>query len=134
MYCFNELNCIYNSEFCKSIYNSGTSTLKPIIDTIYNPKIGVGYIFISNLITSLVTLVLLSPEVLKVRYVFDSNLWKTMMKYSTPLLIAGFAGMVNETLDRILLSHLLPESIAMEQTGIYGACYKISIIMTIFVQ
>ena len=51
-----------------------------------------------------------------------------------PLLIAGLAGMVNETLDRILLSHLLPEKVAMIQTGIYGACYKISIIMTIFVQ
>ena len=120
--------------FCKHIHNTPTSALKPLIDTIYNPEIGIGYIFISNLIASVVTLLLLSPEIFRVRYVFDSHLWKLMMRYSMPLLIAGLAGMVNETLDRILLSHLLPEKVAMIQTGIYGACYKISIIMTIFVQ
>jgi O-antigen/teichoic acid export membrane protein len=57
-----------------------------------------------------------------------------MMRYALPLLVAGLAGMINETLDRVLLSHYLPESEAMSQTGIYGACYKISIIMTIFIQ
>ena len=120
--------------FCKHIHDTPSSALKPLIDTIYNPEIGIGYIFISNLIASVVTVLLLSPEIFRVRYVFDSHLWKLMMRYSMPLLIAGLAGMVNETLDRILLSHLLPEKVAMIQTGIYGACYKISIIMTIFVQ
>jgi len=120
--------------FCKHIHDSPSSSLKPFIDSIYNPKIGIGYIFISNLIASLITLVMLSPEIFRVQYVFDSILWKSMMRYSLPLLIAGLAGMVNETLDRILLSHMLPEKVAMIQTGIYGACYKISIIMTIFVQ
>ena len=120
--------------FCKKVYDSPGSTLKPFIDHIYSPEIGIGYIFISNLIASVATLLLLSPEILRVRYVFDSHLWKLMMTYSLPLLIAGLAGMVNETLDRILLTHLLPEQTAMVQTGIYGACYKISIIMTIFVQ
>ena len=120
--------------FCKNVYDSPDSPLKPVIDYIYNPQIGIGYIFISNLIASLVTLLMLSPEIFRVRYVFDSHLWNLMMRYSLPLLIAGLAGMVNETLDRILLSHLLPQKIAMIQTGIYGACYKISIIMTIFVQ
>ncbi|MGQ0829325.1 MAG: lipopolysaccharide biosynthesis protein [Bacteroidota bacterium] len=120
--------------FCKKIYDSPYSSLKPFIDPIYDPEIGIGYIFISNLIASLITLLLLSPEMLKINYVFDSPLWKRMMRYALPLLIAGLAGMVNETLDRILLTHLLPEKNAMAQTGIYGACYKISIIMTIFIQ
>lgn len=120
--------------FCKKIYDSPHSSLKPFIDHIYDPEIGVGYIFISNLIASLITLLLLSPEILKIRFIFDSPLWKRMMRYAIPLLIAGLAGMVNETLDRILLTHLLPEKNAMAQTGIYGACYKISIIMTIFIQ
>ncbi len=120
--------------FCKHIHDSPDSSLKLFIDSIYNPKTGIGYIFISNLIASLITLLLLLPEIIGVHYVFDSALWKTMMRYSLPLLIAGLAGMVNETLDRILLSHLLPAKTAMIQTGIYGACYKISIIMTIFVQ
>ncbi|MCW3084974.1 MAG: polysaccharide biosynthesis protein [Bacteroidetes bacterium] len=118
--------------FCRNV--SPDSFLKPFVDLVYNPKIGIGYIFISNLIASIVTLVLLSPEILKVRYVFDSPLWKKMMRYALPLLIAGLAGMVNETLDRILLTHMLPEKEAMSQTGIYGACYKVSIIMTIFIQ
>lgn len=120
--------------FCKNIHDSPHSSLKPFIDSIYNPKIGIGYIFISNLIASLITLLLLFPEIIKVKYVFDSPLWKRMMRYAIPLLIAGLAGMVNETLDRVLLTHLLPEKEAMSQTGIYGACYKVSIIMTIFIQ
>nr|MBA3705019.1 oligosaccharide flippase family protein [Bacteroidota bacterium] len=120
--------------FCKKIYETPHSSLKPLIDHIYNPKIGIGYIFISNLIASVVTLLMLSPEILRIKFVFDSPLWKRMMRYAIPLLIAGLAGMVNETLDRILLTHLLPEKNAMAQTGIYGACYKVSIIMTIFIQ
>lgn len=120
--------------FCKNIYESPESFLKPIIEKIYNPEIGIGYIFISNLIASLITLLMLLPGMIRVHYIFDSLLWKRMMRYSIPLLIAGLAGMVNETLDRVLLTHLLPENIAMQQTGIYGACYKISIIMTIFIQ
>ncbi len=120
--------------FCKNVYDSPNASLKAMIEPIYNPNIGIGYIFISNLIASVVTLLLLSPEIFKVKLIFDSPLWKKMMRYALPLLIAGLAGMVNETLDRILLSNLLPEKTAMMQTGIYGACYKVSIIMTIFIQ
>lgn len=120
--------------FCKSVHEAPESSYKAFVNAVYNPEIGVGYIFISNLIASVITLLLLSPEILRLRYVFDSLLWKQMMRYSIPLLIAGLAGMINETLDRVLLTHLLPEEEAMAQTGIYGACYKVSIIMTIFIQ
>lgn len=119
--------------FCKQIHES-SSSLKPLVDTIYNPKIGVGYIFISNLISSLITVALLLPDLFKFRLAFDSALWKRMMVYAMPLLVAGLAGMVNETLDRILLTYLLPSKQAMAQIGIYSACYKVSIIMTIFIQ
>ena len=120
--------------FCKNIYESQNSTLKAFIDKIYNPEIGIGYIFISNLIASLVTLLLLAPEILRIKMVFELPLWKRMMRYAIPLLIAGLAGMTNETFDRILLNYLLPEKDAMTQIGIYSACYKVSIIMTIFIQ
>jgi O-antigen/teichoic acid export membrane protein len=120
--------------FCKHIYDAQESVFKPFVNLVYSPNIGIGYIFISNLLASLITLLLLSPQILRVKYVFDSPLWKKMMRYALPLLVAGLAGMVNETLDRILLTHLLPEKDAMVQTGIYGACYKVSIIMTIFIQ
>lgn len=120
--------------FCKPVYEAEESAYKGFVEAVYNPEIGVGYIFISNLIATLVTLLLLSPEIFRMRYVFDSPLWKRMMIYALPLLIAGMAGMINETLDRVLLTYLLPENEAMSQTGIYGACYKVSIIMTIFIQ
>ena len=52
------------------------------------------------------------------------------MIFAAPLMVAGLAGITNETIDRILLSHLLPSSIAASEVGIYGAYYKLSIIMT----
>ncbi|MFN5794413.1 MAG: lipopolysaccharide biosynthesis protein, partial [Bacteroidota bacterium] len=101
----------------------------------YSPTIGVGYIFIANLLASFVTLIMLLPEFKFLKNGFSILLWKQMIKYAFPLLIAGLAGMINETMDRVLLKFLLPaNSNIMEQIGIYGACYKISIIMTIFIQ
>ena len=57
-----------------------------------------------------------------------------MMFYAFPLFFAGMAGIVNETFDRLLLRYLLPEEISSSKVGIYAACYKISILMTIFIQ
>ncbi len=111
------------------------SILGEVIGWVYSPGIGVGYIFISNLIASLVTLLLLIPEMSKVCLAFDSRLWRKMFSYAWPLLILGFAGIINETFDRVILKHLLPsQPNPMGQLGIYGACYKISILMTIFIQ
>jgi len=121
--------------FCKKVFESADSVFKPFVEMVYNPAIGVGYIFISNLVASIVTLLILSPEILKIKFVFDTIIWKKMMRYALPLLVAGLAGMVNETLDRVLLTHLIPgKEEALSQTGIYGSCYKVSIIMTIFIQ
>ena len=120
--------------FCKGVYDAPESGFKPFVEMVYNPAIGIGYIFISNLAASLITLILLSPEIISVRWRVDPELWKRMMKYGLPLLIAGLAGMANETLDRVLIPLLLPEEIAKSQNGIYGACYKIAILMTIFIQ
>jgi O-antigen/teichoic acid export membrane protein len=103
--------------------------------SIYNPSVGVGYIFISNLISTVVTLVLLLPQLTNIPWKINPKLWRTMMGYALPLLVMGLAGSINESFDRILLKHLLPDkSTAMAQLGIYSACYKISILMTIFIQ
>lgn len=121
--------------FCKRVFESSDSVFKPFAEMVYNPAIGIGYIFISNLVASMVTLLILSPEILKIKFIFDTIIWKKMMRYAMPLLVAGLAGMVNETLDRVLLIHLIPnKEDALSQTGIYGSCYKVSIIMTIFIQ
>ena len=120
--------------FCKGIYENKDSSLNEIIHWVYNPDIGIGYIFISNLIASLFTVCLLLPNILAVKWDVDKEMWKKMLKYGIPLLIAGLAGMANETLDRVLIPQLLPEEIGKSQNGIYGACYKVAVIMTIFIQ
>ncbi len=120
--------------FCKGVHESADSSFKPFVDRIYNPEIGIGYIFISNLWASVITLLLLTPEIISVKWKMDVAIWKRMMKYGLPLLIAGLAGMTNETLDRTLIPYLLPEEIGKSQNGIYGACYKVAILMTIFIQ
>ena len=98
-------------------------------------EFGIEYIFLANLIASTVTLVMLFPEMINSSWNFDKILWKKMMFYALPLLIAGLAGIINETIDRILLKHLLPNpDIAASELGLYGAFYKLSIIMTLFIQ
>lgn len=106
-----------------------------LIKMIYNPELGVGYIFISNLIASLLTFLMLLPGI-RIKHIKpDYSLLKDMLKYAWPLLIFGLAGIINETFDRIILKYLLPDGMdAMAQLGIYGACYKVSILMTLFIQ
>ncbi len=109
--------------------------LGDFILAIYSPSVGVGYVFVSNLIASVITLLLLVPEFRKIRFHFDRFLLKQMLLYGLPLVFAGFAGMINETLDRAVYKYLAPDSnIAMKELGIYSACYKLSIIMTLFIQ
>jgi O-antigen/teichoic acid export membrane protein len=102
---------------------------------IYSPEMGIGYVFLSNLVASAITFFLLFPSLKKVSFPADKKLIREMLVYAFPLLIAGFAGMINETLDRAILKYLVTDkSTAMEQLGIYSACYKLSILMTLFVQ
>ena len=105
------------------------------VNSVYSPSVGVGYIFIANLFASVITILMLLPEMINSVWVFERNLWKKMMIYASPLLIAGLAGMTNETIDRILLKYLLPESSNISrEIGLYGAFYKLSIIMILFIQ
>lgn len=105
-----------------------------VISRLYNPEIGVGYIFIANLVASVVTLLMLLPGILRQKFVFDWALWKKMFRYAFPLLIFGLAGIVNETMDRVLIKRLSPNAEPQASVGIYSACYKISIMMTIVIQ
>jgi O-antigen/teichoic acid export membrane protein len=120
--------------FCPWLHKHLGDTGAGILRLIYRPDWGIEYIFISNLIASLVTLLLLLPLFGGIRQPADKKLLRSMLLYAFPLLFAGMAGIVNETFDRILLRYLLPAGISEAQVGIYGACYKISILMTLFVQ
>jgi O-antigen/teichoic acid export membrane protein len=107
-----------------------------LVSMLYDPSVGVGYVLISNLVASGMKLILLGGEVLAAfRSRFDFTLWRKILRYSYPLLIAGLAGTINEALDRILLKHMIPvEQGPMEQLGIYGANFKMAVLMTLFVQ
>jgi O-antigen/teichoic acid export membrane protein len=105
-----------------------------IIVAFYNQSWGIEYIFISNLIASAATIIMLLPQISGLSWRIDRALWKKMLIFTFPLLFAGMAGIVNETFDRLLLRYLLPKDISTYQVGVYAACYKISILMTIFIQ
>lgn len=100
---------------------------------IYTPNFEVNYILIANVIASGLTLLLMLPFYAKLKFVFNTALWKQMMKYAIPVLIAGVAFSINETFDRILLKQLLPENMAEREIGMYSACYKIAVVMTLFI-
>lgn len=100
--------------------------------SIYIPDFEISYIFISNLIASGLTLLVLFPFYANIKFTFDMVLWKKMMRYAMPVLIAGIAFSINETFDRILLERLLPADIAEKQIGMYSACYKLALFMTLF--
>lgn len=119
----------------KPSFESGSGFLFLLAEILYNPEIGIAYIFLSNLIASGITFLLLLFAAAPSKLEFDKALLKKMLFYAFPLLIAGFAGMINETFDRILLKYLLPEGTdKLSEIGVYGACYKLSILMTIFIQ
>lgn len=107
------------------------------VSLFYNPKANpIVYVVLANLIQSVVTLLFLSKEIAQVRFQFDTKLWKQMMLYSMPLIIAGMGGMINETFDRLMLRWWLPGNAGFKdsQVGIYNACYKLSILITLFIQ
>jgi len=103
-----------------------------VFNSIYIPNFEINYIFISNVIASGLTLLILLPFYVRLKFKFNIQLWKKMMHYAMPVLIAGIAYSVNETFDRILLEKLLPANIADEQVGMYSACYKLALFMTLF--
>lgn len=116
---------------CKHQYDHNPESF---FGSLYNPSIGIGYAFVANLAASSVCLLLLWKDYVKISYGFDKALLKRMLVYALPLLVVGLAGMINEVFDKILLKYLLPPGFAETQVGIYGTCYKIAILMTIFAQ
>lgn len=107
----------YGAEFISSWYREGW----------------VGYVFISNLIASLITILFLLPELFKLTLSYDFALLKEMFVYSLPVLIANISFIINENIDKIFLGQLLPPGISEQEVGIYAACCKIAIFLSIFI-
>ncbi|GAB2964249.1 polysaccharide biosynthesis C-terminal domain-containing protein [Hymenobacter coalescens] len=115
------------------------TALRPVVERVYDPTMGVGYVFLSNLAASAFTLLLLSRELLDFRPRLNLEPLRPLWQYAYPIMLMGLAGMVNETLDRILLPRWLPEGFypgrsSLAAVGIYGACYKLSILMSLVIQ
>lgn len=129
----NILLVIFFLVICKNAHEKGANNM---FATLYNPKIGLGYVIIANLVASGITLILLAKELLQFNFRLNPGFWKQMMKYSWPLIIVGFGGMINETIDRIMLLKLYPgtTSEAFSQSGIYSANYKLAVVIVLFIQ
>ena len=102
----------------------------------YNPSIGIGYYVIANLAATIITFLLLAKELVAFRFLFDGSLLKQVINYSYPLIIVGLGGMINEMLSRLVYTRVLNLSEAEEQhqLGVFGANYKVAILITIFIQ
>ena len=120
--------------YCPAHYAANpTGWLSKVYDPAINP---ITYVVFANLAQSIITLIFLSKEILQIRFSFDGALWRQMMIYALPLVLVGMGGMINETMDRLMLSWWLPGSkiFREEQVGVYSACYKLSILITLFIQ
>lgn len=119
------LNVFFLVLLPKWILNPNNSWLKMI----YYENFEVGYVFVSGLIASLTTFIMLSPDYFTISWKFDTILWKKMFRYAFPVLIAGIAFAVNEHFDKILLEKL---GVSKSDIGAYSACYKIGMFMVLF--
>ena len=97
-------------------------------------KNDVFYVFLSNILATTIQTLCLLPFTMPKGGVFDGQVLKEMLRYSLPLLVLGVAGIMNQTLDRILFPYLYTGDDAQAQLGIYGACFKVAMIMMMFTQ
>lgn len=124
--------------FCPyALASEAWSFLHPFLSLIYHEEALVAYIFISNLIGNSIGFLLLSPTLLHIRRrEFDPAIWKKMFRYALPLLVVGISYLLNETFDRLAMPRLLSGTLEenKDQLGIYGACYKLTMFLTLFTQ
>ncbi|PIQ47250.1 MAG: polysaccharide biosynthesis protein, partial [Cytophagales bacterium CG12_big_fil_rev_8_21_14_0_65_40_12] len=108
------------------------TVLQPLVSKIYNPEIGVGYIFIANLIANSLYIPLLYKELLEIKIRFNWVAFKPILNYSFPIFLMGLAAMFNDQGYSILFNFLFenPE----EQIGVYGSAFKLSVLMMLGIQ
>ena len=124
-------------------------TALAISEKVFGPQAGLLiWVLISNVLSSLLSLVLLLPQFRNFHFELDKSLIRPMLAYSLPILLISLVGMVNEVADKILIKYLTPipdaetlanlditgEEYALSQLGIYGANFKLAVLMTIFIQ
>jgi len=121
---------------CPVILKNANNPFYTLISGWYDPGLSIGWVFIANLAASAVTLVLLLREWRLAWRGFDKAVYRKMMRYAFPVLMVGLAGMTNEMFSRLMLEELLPGTVEENraQLGIFGYCYKLSMLMALFTQ
>jgi len=125
------LSAIYQGDLLPS--------LQEWVSGFYRPESKADYVFLSNLIANAALIFLLADQLLKVRIRVEWLYLKSMLIYAYPLLFMGLAGATNEMLSRAMLKKILPDGFYAEYSnlaavGIFGACYKLSVFMTLAIQ
>jgi O-antigen/teichoic acid export membrane protein len=123
------LNLCLNVFFLLALPKLSTGNGGGFWNAIYYSHFEIGYIFISNVIASLLVFLVLSPDYLQLKGKFDYALWKKMLRYAFPILIAGIAFAINEHFDKILLEKM---HVSIADIGAYSACYKLGLFMVLF--
>jgi O-antigen/teichoic acid export membrane protein len=124
---------IFFLHVCKPAFENGE---KNIWSTLYSPSIGIGYVFVAQLIKSGITLLLLFKEFKSFQLDINARLVRDILIYSSPLIIVGFGGMINETIDRLMIVQRFDGTVeaAKAANGIYSANNKLAILIVIFIQ
>lgn len=131
------LNILATYVLISSLPNYVQTNPDSFLQKLYIPNWEVGYILIAGIIQNVFVLLLLQKEIRSIRFKFNFKLWRSMMSYALPLIIVGFGGMINETLDRIMLGWWAPGGSTDANkalVGVYSACYKLAILITISIQ
>ena len=126
--------------FCDGVVNDRfLGEFKGLVSTVYTPDFNVKYVFLSNLLANCLFIVLLFPQFKAFRFTFNYARFKPLLIYGFPIMVIGIAGTTNEMLSRTLLKFILPEGFYPSQTniealGVFGACYKLSVLMMLGTQ
>ncbi|GEO09430.1 polysaccharide biosynthesis protein [Segetibacter aerophilus] len=130
----NILATVFFLSYCPKILEDNPNSW---VGLLYRTDVNrVTYVILANVMSSGLTLLLLSGQIGSIKLHFNAKLWKEMMLYALPLIIVGMGGMINETFDRLMLNWWVPGSptFKQEQVAIYSACYKLSLLISLFIQ
>lgn len=121
---------------CPALMKSFPGTVRWFYEPCGGESFGIGWIFVANILSTVLVLLCLTPQLTGRKYVFQWGLLKKMLSYSWPLLILGVAGMLSQNMGQLMIPYLFPgnEMAARSMVGIYGANMKIAIVMVMFTQ
>lgn len=126
--------------FCRDVYEGKyLQELQPLIVKIYDPTLGLGYTFLANLLANILLIPMHAEAFFNFKFRLNFTFLKPAYVYGYPIMLSGLAFAINEAADRIFIKYLLPYDYYPGETnewavGVYAACYKLSIFITMAIQ